>query len=134
MSAVFVDTSFYAAIINQRDQWHARARKAGAELKRPTVTTEFVLLEVANFCTTSAQRAVFLRLVARLRSAPAVEIVPANAGDFQRGLDLFAERLDKQWSLTDCISFVLMQERGLSEALTADEHFEQAGFVALLRQ
>lgn len=97
------------------------------------VTTEFVLLDVANFCLSGGQRAVFLRLVANLRRAPAVEIVPASAGDFQRGIDLFAARSDKGWSLTDCISFAVMQERGLTEALTADEHFEQAGFRALLR-
>ena len=97
------------------------------------MTTEFVLLEVANFCVSGDQRAVFLRLIANLRRAAAVEIVPASAWDFQRGLDLFAARPDKEWSLTDCISFAVMQERELTEALTADVHFEQAGFRAILR-
>jgi predicted nucleic acid-binding protein len=134
MSAVFVDTSFYAAILNGRDQWHARAKAAGAKHAGPTVTSEYVLLEVANFCAEGKRRAVFLRLVANLRGSPSVEIVPSSADYFQRGLDLFAARADKQWSLTDCLSFAVMSQRGLTDALTTDEHFEQAGFRALLRE
>jgi predicted nucleic acid-binding protein len=132
MNAVFVDSSFYVAAINRRDQWHARAMAASAALGGRLVTSEFVLVEVANFCARGGWRAVFLRLVTNLRQAREVEIVPATATAFQRGLDLFAARGDKQWSLTDCISFVIMRERGIMEALTADEHFEQAGFRALL--
>ena len=62
-----------------------------------------------------------------------MEIVPATSRDFQRGLELFAARQDKRWSLTDCISFVVMQDCGLTEMLTADRHFEQAGFSILLK-
>jgi len=68
-----------------------------------------------------------------LQNDPEVTIVPASADLWQRGVTLFAGRPDKDWSLTDCISFVVMQERGLTAALTADRHFEHAGFVALLR-
>jgi len=110
MNAVFVDTSFYVAIINGRDQWHARAKEEGGKISGPMITSEFVLLEVANFCAVGARRAVFLRLVANLRKASAVEVIPVTADGFQRGLDLFAARPDKKWSLTDCISFVIMQE------------------------
>ncbi len=133
IDAVFVDTSYYAAILNRQDQFHSRAKEVGARRRKRTITTEFVLLETANFCLESNQRRAYLRLIAHLRAASSVEIIPASAGWFQRGLDLFAARLDKHWSLTDCISFDVMRERELTESLTADYHFEQAGFRALLR-
>lgn len=132
MMPVFADTSFYAAIVNRRDQHHVRAKEVAATIAGPIVTTEFVLLETANFCVEGSRRSVYLELIANLRSAPSVEIVPATSERFQQGLELFATRPDKDWSLTDCISFALMQERGLTTALTADRNFEQAGFVALL--
>jgi predicted nucleic acid-binding protein len=68
-----------------------------------------------------------------LATNPAIEIVPLATDLLERGIDLFARRPDKSWSLTACISFVVMADRGLSEALTGDHHFEQAGFRALLR-
>jgi predicted nucleic acid-binding protein len=69
-----------------------------------------------------------------LRSESTVKIIPSNAELFAAGVKLYAERPDKEWSLTDCISFVIMQQEGLSDALTGDRHFEQAGFRALLRR
>jgi predicted nucleic acid-binding protein len=130
---VFADTSFYAAIINRRDQVHARAKEAAGKCDGPIITSEYVLVETANFCLHGRQRAVYLMLVANLRATANVEIVPAETALFQRGLDLFGARPDKDRSLTDCISISIMQERGLRQALTADQNFEQAGFVALLR-
>ena len=132
MNPVFADTSFYAAIVNRRDQLHARATKIAAAIAGLVVTTEFVLLETANFCLEGHRRSVYLRLIANLRAAAAVEIIPASSEAFQAGLALFAARSDKDWSLTDCISFHIMRQRGLAEALTGDHNFEQAGFVALL--
>lgn len=129
---VFADASFYAAILNERDELYAKAREAARSLVSPVVTTEFVLLEAANFCSRGLQRSVFHRLVTKLRSAPTVEIVPASGELFEQGMKLFASRLDKEWSLTDCTSFVVMKEREITEALTADHHFEQAGYIALL--
>jgi len=71
-------------------------------------------------------------LLNSLHAAPGVEIVASDSGLFDRGCQLYLSRLDKEWSLTDCISFVVMRERGLSDALTSDNHFEQAGFRALM--
>ena len=68
-----------------------------------------------------------------LRAQRDVEIVPATHELFERGCALFAQRGDKAWSLTDCTSFVVMRERDLEEALTADQHFEQAGFKRLMQ-
>jgi uncharacterized protein len=133
MSAVFADTSFYVAIGNRGDQFYARAAQIADTITGQIITTEFVLLETANFCLEGNRRSAYLGLVSDLRSAADTEIIPASSVWFQRGLDLFAARPDKHWSLTDCISFAVMHERGLTDALTADHNFEQAGFRALLR-
>ena len=77
--------------------------------------------------------ATFARFLDTLGSHEDFEVVPASAELFQRGVEFFCARPDKEWSLTDCISFVVMAEKGISEALTADRHFEQAGFKALLK-
>ena len=74
----------------------------------------------------------FSRLVALLQSTPGIEVIPPSDNQFQAGADLHATRPDKSWSLTDCISFVIMLERGLSDALTTDHHFAQAGFCVLM--
>jgi len=63
-----------------------------------------------------------------------VEIVPLARPLIERAMKLYSERPDKEWGLTDCASFVVMEDRGIREALTADEHFQQAGFRALLRE
>jgi predicted nucleic acid-binding protein len=96
------------------------------------VTTTWVLTEVADAMAQPANRVVFLRFLATLERNPAVEIVPASEALYRRGLELYRDRPDKDWSLTDCVSFVVMPEQGLAEALTGDHHFKQAGFVALL--
>lgn len=133
MKALFADTSFYVAALNARDVNHGRAQAFGQGFRGRVVTTEYVLLEVATFFCAAANRAVFLGLLRSLENDPEVVLVPASGDLWRRGIDLFAARLDKDWSLTDCISFVVMQEQGLAEALTSDRHFEQAGFVALLK-
>jgi predicted nucleic acid-binding protein len=100
---------------------------------RPIVTTEFVLLEVANFFKRpGSDRGLFAAFVSTIDSDSATRVIPADSDHFRRGLALFAERPDKEWSLTDCISFVVMADLGLQDALTADHHFNQAGYRALL--
>jgi predicted nucleic acid-binding protein len=132
MNAVFADTSFYLAVLNPRDLAHAKALQVGDSLHRPVVLTDFILLELGNALSRVGQRELFSRLVPRLRSRPNVRIVPATRDLLDRGLDLFSRRRDKEWSLTDCISFVVMREEGLTDALTTDHHFKQAGFRVLL--
>ncbi len=89
---------------------------------------------MADALSAPAQRGAFLALWNQIGDHPAIEIIPAERWLLVRGIDLYARRPDKAWSLTDCISFVVMGERGLAEALTGDHHFEQAGYRALLRQ
>jgi len=97
------------------------------------LTTAFVLIEVADGLCKRQTRSRFERLLAMLDSSDEAEILPTTAELFDKGCARYFDRPDKDWSLTDCISFVVMEERGLSDALTADHHFEQAGFRALLR-
>ena len=133
MKMVFADTSFYVAALSPRDANHARAEAVGRSIRGRVVTTEYVLLEVATFFCEAPNRAVFLNLLQALQNDSEVTVLPTSADLWQRGVALFAARSDKDWSLTDCISFVVMQERNIIDALTADHHFEQAGFVALLK-
>ena len=133
MRTVFGDTSFYVAALSPRDTNHSQAQAVGQGFRGRVFTTEYVLLEVATFFCGTANRVVFLNLLRSLQIDPEVSIVPASAHLWRRGIDLFAARLNKDWSLPDCISFVVMQEQGIHQALTADHHFEQAGFTALLK-
>src|SRR5258708_31916563 len=97
------------------------------------VTTEWVLTELADALATPPARERFTKLLGTLGDEADVEIVPATHELFERGCVLFAQRKDKAWSLTDCLSFVVMHEREIGTALTADQHFEQAGFRRLMQ-
>jgi len=132
MKAVFADTGFFLALINSRDAYHRQAAILNATLEAPLVTTEWVLLELANALSASRSRLRFGQVLDSLRVAPNVEIVAADTATFDRGCRHYLDRPDKEWSLTDYISFIVMSERGLSDALTADHHFAQAGFRPLL--
>jgi predicted nucleic acid-binding protein len=133
MKPVFVDTVYYLALINPRDQYAAAATQFTAGFSGAFVTTTWVLAEVANSLTRGADRALFCELYQDLTADNRVTIVPPDLDLFEQGIDLFGKRPDKEWSLTDCISFLVMQEYGLTEALSADRHFEQAGFTTLLK-
>jgi uncharacterized protein len=126
VNAVFADTFFYQALLDERDPALAQSK-----VKRAIVTTEFILPELGNACARAEDHADFLALLAGIRASPRTRIVPLDSPLLQRGLDLFAARPDKNWSLTDCTSFIVMKDEGLTEALTADSHFEQAGFKVL---
>jgi predicted nucleic acid-binding protein len=91
-----------------------------------------VLTEVADAMSAPMNRPAFLRLLERLRDDPEITIVPPTQELFERGVALYAERPDKDWPLTDCISFAVMREIGITEALTGDRLCEQAGSAALL--
>src|SRR5205814_1012964 len=97
------------------------------------VTTTWVLTELADGLAATPDRHLFRVIHADLEQEPRTTVLPPSQELFDRGVKLFNARPDKKWSLTDCISFVVMEERGIHEALTADHHFEQAGFVALLK-
>jgi uncharacterized protein len=132
MTLRFVDSFYFLALLNPRDAAHHSARKANKELVGRFLTTHWVLVEVADALAQPKYRSSFLNLMARLEADPDMTIVPSSEDLFRRGLDLYRRRADKDWPLTDCISFVIMEDQGISEALTGDQHFQQAGFKALL--
>ncbi len=134
MPAAFADTAYYLALLSVRDALHARAVALSHSLNRPVVTTAWVIQELADGLSAPPARIGFMRFLHSLEADATITIVEPDADLWRRGLSLYGARPDKAWSLTDCISFVVMTERGLTDALTGDHHYEQAGFRALLRQ
>jgi uncharacterized protein len=132
MTPVFADTFYFLALFNKSDKAHVRAWQFDAA-GVPAVTTAWVLTEVADAFAAPGNRGLFLQLLETLHQSPDMEIVPASQELFDRGVELFRQRADKDWALTDCISFVVMQDEGITDALTGDRHFDQAGFRALLK-
>ena len=135
--AVFVDASYWIAILNPKDALHSRASAISQQYTRGRiVTTEMVLAEVFALLSRYGThiRSAVVALEKTLRTDPTVELIPQTRLQFREASALYGQRLDKNWSLVDCASFIAMQQRGLTDALTNDEHFQQAGFRALLRQ
>ncbi len=132
MNAAFADTYYYLALLSAADAAHECDLRLSRTLPGRTVTTAWVLVEVADALAAPELRSLFLALYDRLRGDPNVKIVPPTAEFFGQGVELYARRPDKAWSLTDCISFVVMEHYRLIDALTGDHHFEQAGFRAIL--
>ena len=132
---VFLDTAYAIALSVESDEHHERAEELAEQLEAEAtrlVTTRAVLLEIGNALSKKRYRKAALELLDALEQDPLVEIVSLSEELYGQALELFRNRPDKNWGLVDCISFVVMQERGLTEALTTDEHFEQAGFRPLL--
>ncbi len=135
MPSVFVDTAAWIALLNVRDILHADAKQSLTSLPRHgtrLVTTEFILLEVADALAAVGIKARTITFLNKLRREPDLRIIPVDSSLLAEGWSLYGRRLDKEWGLTDCTSFVVMMREGIGEALTSDHHFEQAGFVKLL--
>ncbi len=132
MRIVFADACYYFALLMERDQYAEQARNFTQDYSGGFVTTTAVLTEVGNSLARTGQRSCFVPLFDFLTSSSEVDIIHASSEEWDRAARLYDERPDKSWSLTDCLSFIVMQDRELQEALTADRHFEQAGFTILL--
>ena len=134
MKVVFADTGYWEAVLNPQDNLHAKAKAVSSELgKYRILTTEMVLDELLAALSPPPVRAFATCGVDAIRTDPNVEVVPQTSIQFREAFDLYKKMADKAWSLTDCASFEIMKARVISEALAHDRHFEQAGFVALLR-
>lgn len=134
MSAVFADTSYFVAFVNPRDSRHDLAMTTGDHLQGTVITTGFVIVEFGNALSASRDRHLFVEFVEFMRDQPRFEIIAASLDLLDEGFRLYSERPDKDWSLTDCISFAVMKERGLGDVLTTDHHFTQAGFNVLMNR
>lgn len=120
------------AVVNRKDQYHKEAaRLADLYEGQMLVTTEAVLLEIANALAKNYKQAA-AEVVGDFLESDEVFVVRLDAGLFERGFEMYRKYDDKTWGLTDCISFVVMRERGVVDALTADNDFRQAGFNPLL--
>lgn len=136
-SSLFLDTSYAVALSAENDAHHEHARAIALQLKAdpaPFITTRAVMLEIGNTLSKMRYRKAAVRLLASIERDPLIQIIPLDEPIFARAFELYRNRMDKEWGLTDCISFVVMQDNGIMDALTADEHFQQAGFRALLRE
>lgn len=129
MKPIFADTSFFQALISKEDEHHEVAMLLSESINTRVVTSEWVLTELVNgFSRGAARRQNCIRLVDDLRLYAEVVIVPVTSLAWRGGYELFRKRLDKDWSLVDCISFQVMWDRKIERVLTFDEHFGQAGF------
>ena len=136
MRVVFADTGYWIAVINPRDEWRESAENAEATLgAHRIVTSEMVLIEVLNHFSRGGTdaRKTAVEVVRSLKENPNVDVVSLTSVQFAKAVDRYASRLDQRWSLVDCSSFVLMEERGVRDALAYDIDFVQARFNALLR-
>lgn len=135
---VFVDTQAYVALANLDDPSHDRAVEVTAQLRHTQarlVTTRAILIEVGNFFRQVSSRKCAIRIIEAAledHEAGLLEIVSIDDDLWQKGWQLFTDRPDKDWGLTDCLSFALMRNRGMQAAFTCDHHYEQAGFQLLL--
>jgi predicted nucleic acid-binding protein len=136
MKQVFADTSYWIALLNHRDVLHAKALAMPAKLAAVRmVTSEMVLVELLNgLCDGDPwRRSAAVSAVETIRRTPSILVLPQTSDQFASAFERYKQSADKNWSLTDCASFQIMETEGISAALTHDHHFVQAGFEALLR-
>jgi predicted nucleic acid-binding protein len=132
---ILVDTGYLIALLDRRDQLHTRARAWAKAMRDQALVSEYVLCEAVNhFSSIPSNRAKIHQLLDSMLTHPRTTVVYASKELFEIGLGLHRRRPDQSWSLTDCISFHVMRDRGIVQALAHDIHFTQAGFDALLRR
>ncbi len=148
MEKVFADTVYWIATINPNDQWANAARAAKSQLGQQTllVTTDEVLAEVLTAFSKTGRRQsgceeqgtrlreAVVEAVEKIRANPNVEVIPQSRDSFDRGLELYKARADKDYSLTDCVSMNVVRDRSIQKILSADHHFEQEGFIILMKE
>jgi uncharacterized protein len=131
---IFIDTGYLVAMLRPTDELHHRALTWSAAIQEKCLLTEYVLWEVMNQLSSPGERVFAHRMLAAIRADDSCEVVYASQEIFEAGVQLHQKRPDKAWSLTDCVSFHIMGQRGIIKALAYDHHFEQAGFDPLLRR
>ena len=132
MSTIFVDTQYWVARFHPRDQWHERAQAVEADVAEWTlVTSEPVLVEFLNFFSAfrSSIRREAARVAAEIHESRDTEVVASSSRLFREGLHWVEQRLDKNYSMVDCMSMAIMQQRNITNVLTNDDHFAQEGFT-----
>lgn len=131
---MLVDTGFLIALVDSNDDLRARAEAWTEHLETPLVVTEYVWLETCNYFSETRLRNESHKLFEQMSISSDYVFVEVDTRLRDEAMQLHRQRSDKHWSLSDCVSFIVMQERGIQRALAHDHHFEQAGFQALLRR
>ena len=132
MKKTFVDTFYIVALVNRRDEFYERANELVLEFdNQPLLTTDAVLLEVGNSLARNNKEK-SIKIINEFLSSEEIQIVRLNEILFNKAFELYKNHADKSWGLVDCISFVVMNEHDITDALTCDKHFVQAGFRALM--
>jgi predicted nucleic acid-binding protein len=137
MKLVFADTFYWVAVSNKRDDWHDRVQQYAETLKQAhLVTPDEVLVEVLTFFAAydARRRQKTVEIVQEILGSSRVQVVPQSRESFLAGLELYKNRSDKEYSLTDCISMQVMRQLGITEVLTRDRHFTQEGFTILFNE
>lgn len=133
---VFVDTSAWLALVNKSDTAHYKARMVRDSLLKDQtqfVVTNYVMLEIANALGRTPHKETAVKLINIIEMSDNIQIVEINKGIYKVAWQVYSTYLDKDWSLTDCTSFEVMKEKGITQAFTTDKHFEQAGFEILMK-
>jgi predicted nucleic acid-binding protein len=134
-SRVFLDTSYAIALSSPKDKYHKIAIQLADQLEIQQmrfVTTRAVLLEIGNALSKQRFRLSAIDLLESIEVDPDIEIIPLSELLYTQAFELYKSRPDKEWGMTDCVSFVVMREWKLKEVLTTDHHFSQAGYRTLL--
>lgn len=131
MTPLFIDSAYVIALVNRRDKYHPEAVSLAHRYnKRKFVVTDAILFEIGNALARQFRESA-ANIFDQFLDSPEVEIVYTTPERLEKAITLYKLMADKQWSLVDCVSFELMRERGINEALTPDHHFTQAGFRTL---
>jgi uncharacterized protein len=136
MRTLFADTFYWVALINPSDDWHNRVLNVSHSLRQTQiVTTDEVLTEVLTFYSEAGtrMRQRTIAFVDNILNHATIQVVQQTRQSFLSGLELYRDRLDKSYSLTDCVSTKTIRELAITEVLTHDHHFVQEGFVILFQ-
>jgi hypothetical protein len=132
LTPILIDTAYIIALINRRDKYHRQAQELARQLAGHSfLITDSILLEVGN-ALARYFKGEAVTIIEQFLNAPEVEVVFITPAQFASAFSRYKKYMDKEWGLVDCISFELMEERGIQQALTPDQHFVQAGFTILI--
>ena len=132
MNGIFIDTGYLIALINKKDDLHKVALEASKRFDGPFLTTQLILVELANSLCLPAQKQLTINIIEKMQADSLTTVVPLTTDRFKKAFTLYKKRSDKSWGMVDCFSFVAMDEFEIKQSLTFDEHFRQAGYIVPL--